>query len=377
MDSARQRVTAEGPLAALNGVCPYYTMFPLDFPLDRLGPSSRGEWVIDPFCGRGSTNYAARLLGLHSVGIDSNPVAVAISQAKFVHVRPNAVAKSCRDILTKRERVEVPSGEFWERCYHPRTLTEICRVREALNDEDRSPVRKALRAVMLGALHGPLRKKGEPDYLSNQMPRTYAAKPSYAVKFWKREGYVAPSVDVTALVRRRAARFFSALPPATQGCVIRGDSRVVNLHPHLPKRAAWVITSPPYLGMRTYVQDQWLRNWFVGGPPQPQYSVTGQLSHDSPGEFAHQLSLVWRNLASVCKDDARMVIRFGGIHDRKHDPHAILLKSLHYSADCGWSLATSRNAGTAKKGRRQAEQFGLNLEKPVAEYDFYVRRTLN
>ncbi|WP_338066098.1 DNA methyltransferase, partial [Hydrogenibacillus schlegelii] len=39
-------------------------MFPLDFPLSHLKEARREDWVLDPFCGRGTTLYAARLLGL-------------------------------------------------------------------------------------------------------------------------------------------------------------------------------------------------------------------------------------------------------------------------------------------------------------------------
>ena len=69
---------------ALNAICPYFTMFPLGFPLRILRErAARADWVLDPFCGRGTTNYAARVLGLPSLGVDSSPVAVAIA-----HIRP-------------------------------------------------------------------------------------------------------------------------------------------------------------------------------------------------------------------------------------------------------------------------------------------------
>jgi hypothetical protein len=32
------------------------------------------------------------------------------------------------------------------------------------------------------------------------------------------------------------------------------------------------LTSPAYYGLRTYVADQWLRNWFLGGPAYVDYS---------------------------------------------------------------------------------------------------------
>src|SRR3954463_3000523 len=87
------------PLLRLNGLCPYYTMFPLAFPFDALANSKPGEWVLDPFCGRGTTILAARLRGLPSVGVDSNPVAGAIAAAKLPQVRACEIIALARDIL--------------------------------------------------------------------------------------------------------------------------------------------------------------------------------------------------------------------------------------------------------------------------------------
>ena len=101
-------------LEALNGICPYYTMFPLSFPLRQLKNARRGDWVIDPFCGRGSTNYAARLYGLPSMGVDVNPVAAAIAQAKGVSATPQEVISVCERILVSGEEPKsVPEGQFW------------------------------------------------------------------------------------------------------------------------------------------------------------------------------------------------------------------------------------------------------------------------
>ena len=97
----------------LNAICPYFTMFPLDVPFKRLKKASKDEWVLDPFCGRGTTNYAARLLGIKSVGIDSNPVAAAIAEGKMVSASAEEIANECMKILNNRTEVKSPEGEFW------------------------------------------------------------------------------------------------------------------------------------------------------------------------------------------------------------------------------------------------------------------------
>ena len=39
------------------------------------------------------------------------------------------------------------------------------------------------------------------------------------------------------------------------------------------RQAKLIVTSPPYYGLRTYVSDQWLRNWFLGGADRVDYSL--------------------------------------------------------------------------------------------------------
>lgn len=122
-------------------------MFRPEFPLTALADAS--GWVLDPFWGRGTTNYAARLLGLPSVGIDSSPVATAIAAAKLVSVAPDDIVELA-EALAARDPVAIPYGEFWELAYHPRTLRELCAVRERLLDaSSRSlgPAAVALRAI--------------------------------------------------------------------------------------------------------------------------------------------------------------------------------------------------------------------------------------
>src|SRR5262249_34411512 len=144
--------------------------------------------------------------------------------------------------------------------YHPDTLAEVCKLRTRLLEQCNTQAAVALRAVLLGILHGPVNKR-EPTYLSNQMPRTYATKPNSAVNSGGKGGLAPKRVKVLDAARRRAAFTFASLPAPVGGAVFRADSRRLELPPRR-RRFRWVITSPPYYGMRSYFPDQWLRNWF-------------------------------------------------------------------------------------------------------------------
>jgi hypothetical protein len=171
----------------------------------------------------------------------------------------------------------------------------------------------------------------------------------------------------------RAARYYGQALPAVEHRVKCGDSR--NFHSLKAvcsgQRPKLIVTSPPYYGLRTYVSDQWLRNWFLGGPDRVDYSYGVQLSHQSVSAFIDDLRTVWLNVAAVGHRDAQLVFRFGAINDRLVDPRKVISSSLQ---DTPWRLTTIVDAGTARRGKRQADTFVHLARKPIVEFDAWARR---
>jgi hypothetical protein len=344
-------------------------MFPLSFPLRVLAEANAEEAVLDPFCGRGTTLYAGRLLGLPSFGIDANPVAVALARAKLATATPAAVEHRCRELLGHGySPAEIPAGEFWRNCYAPGTLADVCSLREQLRVADEDHVTVLLRALLLGVLHGPAQRH-RPSYLSNQMPRTYSSKPRYAVKYWRSKGLRPVEVDVAELVARRAAYTLKELPSGVRGEVLQGSS-VFEIS-RLVDRFSWVITSPPYFGMRTYLSDQWLRAWFLGAEPEVDYRTDGQLMQSSEDVFVTELSRVWEAAAGRCRTGARLVVRFGALPSRAKDPTGLLQRSLE-RARVNWVIDAVLPAGVPPVGRRQADHMRGRPGEYVEEVDLYA-----
>lgn len=347
-------------------------MFPLNFPLSILQRrAKKGQWLVDPFCGRGTANFAARLTGVNTVGIDSNPVAAAIAEAKLVSCSPEDIVLAANEILEETPNAaDVPAGEFWDWAYHPQVLDQICRLREGLLTNSHSKERKALRAIILGALHGHVMKTTA-SYFSNQCQRTYSPKPAYAVRFWQQHALNPPLVDIIAVIRKRAERYYFVDSTEVESIILCTDSRKQFSEERALRnlRADWFITSPPYYGMKSYLPDQWLRLWFVGGTPEVNYDKSTQLRHTGAEVFAEELRKVWLNLRDIAKDDARLVIRFGGLPSIKSNPRELLKLSLQES---GWRLQTTRSAGYSSDGMRQAYQQAKKQNPPVEEFDAWA-----
>ena len=357
---------------ALNAICPYYTMFPLEYPMRILRRHRDvSPIILDPFCGRGTTIYAARKHGLSSYGFDTSPIAVAIARAKVASASLEEVVALAEKFLACAPR-QIPETAFFKRAYSKRTLHQLCSLREGLLNESRpSDASAILRAAALGCLHGPRTKgAGTPSYFSNQMPRTFASKPDYSVRFWKERDLLPPDVPVIDVLRKKLSRIldlnsdtFSSLQS-----IRCSDARLATTFSGI-KKAAVTITSPPYYGMTTYVQDQWLRMWFLGGPEEINYENHDQLCHTGHEAFIADLAKVWINVRKSSTEDAHLYVRFGTIPSVKSDAKKLFKASLEAAG--GWRLISVRNAKTSEAGKRQAEQMGRGSQASE-EYDFHA-----
>lgn len=363
---------------ALNAICPYFTMFPLEYPLGVLKRYRRENPVVmDPFCGRGTTLFASRKLGLAARGIDSSPIAVAIARAKLAKVDSVRVLRLASRYMEEHQQSTVPDTDFFKNAFHPDVLRNICSIREGLlrvvRDTDTTVI---LRAAMLGCLHGPMSKTPEKrSYFSNQMPRTFSSKPGYSIRYWKEKRLVAPNLDVLAVLQRKLKRLNNTQLPQTSKLanVRNGDSQMAASLPSASRDFSVVITSPPYYGMRTYVEDQWLRNWFLGGEDQVIYGNRTQLQHSGFESFAESLGKVWKNMARTKAENLDMHIRFGIIPSSKVDAKALVRASFEASGE-QWHEISVRSAKTAASGKRQADQMAAGDSAAAREYDFHIRR---
>lgn len=160
------------------------------------------------------------------------------------------------------------------------------------------------------------------------------------------------------------------LPLRVRGRVFQGDACRTALR-YRPK-FTHIITSPPYLGMRCYVSDQWLRNWFLGAQEDVTYDDSQQMGSSGPDAFVFQLGKVWRRIASICVKGAKLIVRFGAIPSLEQDPAEVLGVSLLQSG-APWKVMTIHRVPPVPSARRQANQFTPKLQAALKEVDVYAR----
>src|SRR5437588_4601107 len=121
-----------------HSLCPYFAMFPESFAERWINDlTRRGEWVLDPFCGRGTTPFQALLMGRRAIATDVNPVAYCVTRAKTnapdptqIKRRLTVLRKEFREDAWETQRRHLP--EFFRVAYHPRTLRMLLFLRHSL-----------------------------------------------------------------------------------------------------------------------------------------------------------------------------------------------------------------------------------------------------
>jgi hypothetical protein len=256
---------------------PYYAMFPLDFAFDVVKKYSReGDFIIDPFAGRGSSVYAGSVLGRTSLGIEINPVGWLYGSVKLNPSDEDQVKDRLLEIYSKRNyysRAIERMPRFYRMCYCDEVLKFLLAARNYLNWKN-DEVDATLMSILVVYLHG---KLGEG--MSNQMRMTKSMGMNYSVKWWRENGMTRPpQINPAEFIFKKIEWRYAKGKPATgESHILFGDS-TVELNNIVSRaldndiRFSLLFTSPPYCKVTDYHTDQWLRLWLMGGPEIPEYN---------------------------------------------------------------------------------------------------------
>ena len=315
-----------------HSICPYFAMFPEAFVRRNvLAWSERADVILDPFSGRGTTVFESLVNGRKAIGCDTNPVAVCLSKAKADPPKLEEVLTRLADLETKSRRFtsKAPevTDEFFTQCFHEETLRQLLFLMKKL-DWRRSRADCFITALALGCLHGESHRTEL--CFSNRMPRTISTKPAYSVRWWRRNKCLPPERNVFSILRTCADYRYQSPLPRLKGRVVEGDARHAgSFFRSYREMVKLVITSPPYLDITDYHEDQWLRLWFLGGPARP---ISGQGKDDRHRRieaYWQFLREAWMGVAPLLQDSAQIVIRIGGSRLSGEQLRVGLLESLN------------------------------------------------
>lgn len=283
----------------------YYAMFPPSFAYDAVtGLTSNGQLVLDPFCGRGNGPFAATVLGRRSVGIDVNPLAWLYTAAKL---RPPRRLQSVLDRLTDigrgcRRRDRKGVSRFERMAWAPAVRSFLRAARREL-DWRANEVDRTLMGFV--ALH---MQDKVGSGLSNHLWPTIACSPTYAVKWWTRNGFVRPpDLDPVAVLADKIRRRYKyGTPKQAEGKALLGDAGG-ELGRQTVMDADLLLTSPPYIGVTDYWNDHWIRLWMLGHSFRKNWTRSAKFGNQS--EYEALLHEVFRQARRHMTSAAPVLVR--------------------------------------------------------------------
>ena len=334
-------------------MCSYLASFPAALAHAFIARySRRGDVVLDPFSGRGTTPLQAGAEGRIGVGNDLNPFAHLLTASK---VDPAGPAEARTRLAALRlawaadsqpwlalagQVIADPSGSLVPKagsgsqsssgtepvpaevvvCFHRRTLAQLLLVRTML-DLTR-PTDRFLAAALTGILHGK-----SASYLSEIMPNTFSMAPRYVRDFAARTAFASPDRDVFDCLEKKLSRLYRQAAPQTPGLALLGDARdagprarVALRERGLPDRARLVVTSPPYLRVVKYGYYNWLRTWLLGFDARAIDASLDDAHHREP--YLVFLRDVLAGLRPALTDDAVVVLVIGDVEFDRGRPIA-------------------------------------------------------
>ena len=231
-----------------------------EFFIERL--TRPGEAVYDPFMGRGTTPLQAALMGRRPVGADVNPLSVLLTRPRL---RPPAIG----DVARRLEEVPWDAGAIDDAdllaFYSPRTLRHICALRDWLAEQAPPdgaprPVDDWIRMVALNRLTG-----HSPGFFSvYTLPPNQAASAAAQRKINEKRGQVPPDRDVKKLILKKTAALLKDGPVAPHPLALLSTGPAQATPGLASGSIDLVVTSPPFLDVVQYAEDNWLRSWFAG-----------------------------------------------------------------------------------------------------------------
>lgn len=279
----------------------YYAMFPADFTFDVVSEYSKlGDKVLDPFCGRGTSLFAASVLGRTAYGIDINPLGYIYSSVKLNLADKSSVLARLKAIYDLRHSYTDEAlhyDEYFKMCYCPDVLSFLLAARDNLKWKD-NEVDRTLMAFIALHLHDKIGAG-----LSNQMRMTKSLSKQYSIRWWKEHGFVTPpEINPLLMLSDKIERRYAmgsvhcAYSKADLGDSIAITQKMIDAG---DGGYSLLFTSPPYCGVTDYFLDQWLRLWLLGGSPNPASSKDAHKSRFvNKDEYTALLDSVFGNCAA-------------------------------------------------------------------------------
>jgi DNA modification methylase len=228
--------------------------------------TNEGDIVYDPFSGRGTTVLEAGLLGRKVIANDVNPLSAILSKPRFFPPELEVLMKRLDSIpMNEKAEADIDLSMF----YHPKTESEIVSLKEYLNERSENGtedhIDRWIRMVATNRLTG--HSKG--FFSVYTLPPNQAVSADSQRKINSKMQQKPEQRDTRVIIYKKSKTLLSGVTQDDRKKLEHSGetARFLSVDARETKTMSsntvqLTVTSPPFLDIVDYVQDNWLRCWF-------------------------------------------------------------------------------------------------------------------
>jgi hypothetical protein len=227
----------------------------------------KGDLVYDPFSGRGTTGIEAALMGRDIIANDINPLSRIMTEPRFFPPQIAAVEKRLAAIPAGSTRADIDLSMF----YHADTEKELVSLRSYLQNRKKisrdDMIDRWIAMVATNRLTGHSRGFFSVYTLPPNQAVSQKSQQRINIKRMQEPEYR----DTHHIILTKTKSLLRMVSDADNKNLVRAGKKAVLLTGdarHTPvirnESVQLTVTSPPFLDIVQYRQDNWLRCWFNG-----------------------------------------------------------------------------------------------------------------
>jgi DNA modification methylase len=279
----------------------------------------RGQMILDPFLGSGTTLIEANLLNMPSIGIELSEFSYLIAKVKIQKYNIELVEKEILDILNKTKKFSqeiqknqkslfedwsFEPSEYFKIWYHPRAIKEIYFYRSLISNYRNQDILKIILSRSARS--------------ARQIPHYDLARPKKPVKekYWciKHRRYCYPIDNAIKFINRYSwdtinrIKEFDKLRTPAEVILLQGDARTIKLP--IGKEVDGIFTSPPYLGLINYhEQHRYAYELFhFKEYPEAEIGSPNKNGNNNKEKYKDDIIAVFKNMNPYLKLGAKIFI---------------------------------------------------------------------
>ncbi len=226
--------------------------------------TSVGDTVFDPFAGRGTTALESAILSRNVAANDVNPLSQILTKPRLLIPLISDIENRLRAIPTSGSQDGFDLSMF----YHEKTQDEIKSLKEYLQRRRESGEEDEIDAWIRMVATNRLTGHSSGFFSVYTLPPNQAVKRENQAKINEQRKQQPPYRDTKSIILRKSHSLLSDMTPVlrsqlrsigSQAAFMVGDARGTSLR---DESIALTVTSPPFLDIVAYADDNWLRGWF-------------------------------------------------------------------------------------------------------------------